>query len=73
MEKEIVWEYSTDVIIISGTNWALSGELKEKLNKAGKDGWELVTALHSNKEDMEPILIFKRPHEIKKVSDFQIG
>jgi len=63
MADRIIWEYYTILTVGVSENWQFD-DIKENLNKAGADGWELVTAIPSN-ETLEPLYIFKRPKVIK--------
>jgi len=64
MDNRIIWEYNTILTIEASSPWQFGDGIKEKLNKAGADGWELVTAIPSS-EALEPLFIFKRPMAIK--------
>ena len=59
-----IWEYYTILTISSDGMWQFGDDIKEKLNKAGEQGWELVTAIPTS-DAMEPLFIFKRPMALK--------
>ena len=65
----MIWEYKTVKLSISGYDYGdrtvekVFGDIENSLNKAGEDGWELVSTLDNEKTGYIRLVIaiFKRP------------